>query len=190
MISLAVVLAVAGLVVVWALVTYNRLVQLRVSAQEGAAEVDVQLKRRHDLIPNLVETVRGYAEHERQTLEQVTAARGAAMSAQGAPARSQAESGLSLALGGLLVLAEAYPQLRASENFVELQRELTAAEDRIQAARRFYNDEVEALNTKIQSVPSNIIAGLADVSQREFFELQDRSDAQVPSVSFQAAARL
>ncbi|MGH2991951.1 MAG: LemA family protein [Solirubrobacterales bacterium] len=184
MLILIIVLAVVAIIVVWALVTYNRLVRLSVSADEGESEIDVQLKRRHDLIPNLVETVKGYAGHERQTLERVTEARGAAISAQGPRDRAAAEGELSQALGRLLALGEAYPDLKANQNFLELQRELTATEDRIQAARRFYNTQVEALNTKIQSLPSKIVARMGNFSEREFFELGDRAEAEVPSVTF------
>jgi LemA protein len=179
-----IVVALAAIIVVWGLVTYNRLVRLSVSAEEGESEIDVQLKRRHDLIPNLVETVKGYAGHERQTLERVTEARGAAISAQGPRDRAAAEGELSQALGRLLAVAEAYPDLKANQNFLELQRELTATEDRIQAARRFYNTQVEALNTKIQSLPSKIVARMGNFTEREFFELEDRADAEVPSVAF------
>ena len=181
---LIIVAAVVVIAVVWAVVTYNRLVRLSVSADEGESEIDVQLKRRHDLIPNLVETVKGYASHERGTFEQVTKARGAAISAQGARDRAAAEGELSQALGRLLAVAEAYPDLKANQNFLELQRELTATEDRIQAARRFYNTQVEALNTKIQSLPSKIVARMGNFREREFFELEDRADAEVPSVTF------
>jgi LemA protein len=181
---LIIVAAVVVIAVVWAVVTYNRLVRLSVSADEGESEIDVQLKRRHDLIPNLVETVKGYASHERGTFERVTEARGAAISAQGTRDRAAAEGELSQALGRLLAVAEAYPDLKANQNFLELQRELTATEDRIQAARRFYNTQVEALNTKIQSLPSKIVARMGNFRQREFFELEDRADAEVPSVTF------
>ena len=184
LIVIIVVAIVAIVVVVWALVTYNRLVRLSVSAEEGESEIDVQLKRRHDLIPNLVETVKGYAAHERGTLERVTEARGAAMSAEGPRDRAAAEGELSQALGRLFALSEAYPDLKADQNFLELQRELTATEDRIQAARRFYNTQVEALNTKIQSLPARIVARAGNFSEREFFELEDRADAEVPSVAF------
>jgi len=184
MLILIIVLAILAIIVVWALVTYNRLVRLRVSADEGESEIDVQLKRRHDLIPNLVETVKGYAGHERETLQRVTDARGAAISAKGPQERGAAEGALSQALGRLLAVSEAYPDLKANQNFLELQRELTATEDRIQAARRFYNTQVEALNTKIQSLPSKIVANMGNFSEREFFELEDRADAEVPSVTF------
>jgi LemA protein len=181
---LIIIAAVVVIAVVWAVVTYNRLVRLSVSADEGESEIDVQLKRRHDLIPNLVETVKGYASHERGTFERVTEARGAAISAQGPRDRAAAEGELSQALGRLLAVAEAYPDLKANQNFLELQRELTATEDRIQAARRFYNTQVEALNTKIQSLPSRIVARMGSFREREFFELEDRADAEVPSVTF------
>jgi LemA protein len=181
-VAIIVLAAIVVLVVLWAIVTYNRLVRLRVGSEEGESEIDVQLKRRHDLIPNLVETVKGYAAHERGTLEEVTQARGAAISAEGTQPRAEAESRLTRALGGLLALAENYPDLKANENFLELQRELSATEDRIAAARRFYNTQVQALNTKIEQVPSNFIAGLGNFEQREFFELEEKSDRAVPQV--------
>jgi LemA protein len=184
MLILIIVLAIVALIVIWAVVTYNRLVSLRVSAEEGESEIDVQLKRRHDLIPNLVETVKGYAGHERETLQRVTDARAAAMQAQGPREQGAAEGVLSQALGRLFAVSEAYPDLKANQNFLELQRELTATEDRLQAARRFYNTQVEALNTKIQTLPSKIVAGMGNFEQREFFELEDRADAEVPSVAF------
>jgi LemA protein len=184
MLILIIVVAIVAIVVVWALVTYNRLVRLNVSAEEGESEIDVQLKRRHDLIPNLVETVKGYAGHERETLQRVTDARSAAISAEGPRDRAAAEGELSQALGRLFAVSEAYPDLKANQNFLELQRELTATEDRLQAARRFYNTQVEALNAKIQTLPSRIVAGMGNFKQREFFELEDRADAEVPSVAF------
>src|ERR687897_1344568 len=184
MLILIIVLAIVARVVIWAIVPYNRLVSLNVSAEEGESEIDVQLKRRHDLIPNLVETVKGYAGHERETLQRVTDARSAAISAEGPRDRAAAEGALSQALGRLFAVSEAYPDLKANQNFLELQRELTATEDRLQAARRFYNTQVEALNTKIQSLPSKIVARLGNFRQRDFFELEDRADAEVPSVAF------
>jgi LemA protein len=184
MLWLIIVVAIVALLAVWALVTYNRLVRLNVSAEEGESEIDVQLKRRHDLIPNLVETVKGYAAHERQTLQDVTEARGAAIDAKGPREQGAAEGALSQALGRLFALAEQYPDLKANQNFLELQRELTATEDRIQAARRFYNTQVEALNTKIQTLPSKVVARMGNFREREFFELEDRAQAEVPSVAF------
>ena len=184
MLWLIIVVAIVALAAIWALVTYNRLVRLNVSAEEGESEIDVQLKRRHDLIPNLVETVKGYAAHERQTLQDVTEARGAAIDAKGPREQSAAEGALSQALGRLFALAEQYPDLKANQNFLELQRELTATEDRIQAARRFYNTQVEALNTKIQTLPAKVVARMGNFREREFFELEDRAQAEVPSVAF------
>jgi LemA protein len=159
-------------------------VSLRVAADDGESEIDVQLKRRHDLIPNLVESVKGYAAHERGTFEQVTAARTAAVGASGVAAQSAAEGQLSQALGRLFAVAEAYPDLKANENFLQLQGELTATEDRLQAARRFYNTTVKALNTACQTIPSKFIAPIAKVTEREFFELEDQAEAAVPQVSF------
>lgn len=164
--------------------TYNRLVRLRVASEEGASEIDVQLKRRHDLIPNLVETVKGYAAHERGTLDEVIQARGAAMNAQGVQAQGQAEGVLSQALGRLLAVAEAYPDLKANQNFQQLQGELTATEDRLAAARRFYNTTVKALNTACQTIPSKWVAPLANVEAKEFFEVEDPSEKEVPEVKF------
>jgi LemA protein len=181
---LIIVIVLVALVLIWALFTYNRLVALRVSVDEGASEIDVQLKRRHDLIPNLVETVKGYAKHERETLQNVTEARGEAISARGTAQRSKAEGELSQALGRLLAVAEQYPDLKANENFLELQRELTATEDRIQAARRFYNNEVETLNAKIGQLPINVIASLGGFKTRDFFVLPSPAEAETPQVSF------
>ena len=172
------------IVVLYTVVTYNKLVRLRQSAEEGFSDIDVQLKRRHDLIPNLVETVKGYAAHERQTFEAVTAARAGAVSAHGPEAQGQAEGVLNQALGKLLAVAEAYPDLKANQNFLELQRELTATEDKIAASRRFYNSTVETLNTTIQQVPSNCIAGMGDFEQRTFFEVDAPAEREPTQVSF------
>ena len=154
-------------------------------ASNAWSDIDVQLKRRTDLIPNVVETVKGYASHERQTLEAVINARNRAVSAQGAgPAeRGQAEGALTGALRGLFALAESYPQLRAAENFAQLQNTLAQIEDAVQNARRYYNAVVRDLNTKIQQVPSNIVASLFGFKNREFFEIPD-SEKQVPQVKF------
>ena len=164
--------------------TYNRLVRLRVSAQEGESEIDVQLKRRHDLIPNLIETVKGYATHEKSVFEEVTQARTAAMGAQGVASQAQAEGVLGQALGRMFAVAEAYPDLKANQNFLQLQGELTATEDRLAAARRFYNTTIKALNTACQTVPSKWIAPLAKVSSGEFFELENPAEKAVPEVKF------
>ena len=175
-------LVVLGLIVVG---MYNSLVRLNVQASNAWSDIDVQLKRRTDLIPNVVESVKGYASHERQTLEAVINARNRAVSAQSAgPAeRAQAEGALTGALRGLFALAESYPQLRAAENFAQLQNTLAQIEDAVQNARRYYNAVVRDLNTKVQQFPSNIVAGMFGFSNREFFEIPD-SDKQVPQVKF------
>lgn len=165
------------------LVIYNGLVQLKVRAESAWSDIDVQLKRRHDLVPNLVETVKGYASHERGTLESVVEARSRAMSAQGPASRAEAENMLTGALKSLFALAEAYPQLRAAENFGQLQQQLAGIEDAIQNARRYYNAVVRDLNTKIQQFPSNLIARTFGFREREFFEIDDGERA-VPRVSF------
>jgi LemA protein len=165
------------------LVIYNGLVQLKVRGESAWSDIDVQLKRRHDLVPNLVETVKGYAGHERGTLESVVEARSRAMSAQGPAARAEAENMLTGALKSLFALSEAYPQLRAAENFGQLQQQLAGIEDGIQNARRYYNAVVRDLNTKIQQFPSNLVARTFGFREREFFEIDDGERA-VPRVSF------
>jgi LemA protein len=164
---------------------YNGLVRLKVQADNAWADIDVQLKRRHDLIPNVVETVKGYAGHERQTLEAVVEARSRAVSVQSAgPAeRGQAEGMLTTALRGLFALAEAYPRLRAAENFAQLQATLGQIEDAIQNARRYYNAVVRDLNTRVQQVPFNLVAGLFGFGTREFFEVA-ASERDTPQVKF------
>jgi LemA protein len=163
---------------------YNGLVRLRVQCDNAWADIDVQLKRRYDLIPNLVETVKGYAGHERGTLEAVVNARNRAMSAQGPAAKGEAEGMLAGALRQIFALAEAYPQLRAVESFTQLQKSLADLEDTIQNARRYYNAVVRDLNTKIAQFPSNIIAGMFNFKAREFFEITDAAQREVPKVSF------
>jgi LemA protein len=160
---------------------YNSLVKLRVMADGAWADIDVQLKRRHDLIPNLVETVKGYASHERGTLEAVIAARSKAMSAQGVAERSEAEGQLTGALKSLFALAESYPQLRATENFGQLQSTLAQVEDALQNARRYYNAVVRDYNTRIQQFPGNLIAGSFGFRRRDFFEAGEEERA-VPEV--------
>jgi LemA protein len=180
MIPLLVLAAVAML----AVALYNGLVKLRVLVDNAWADIDVQLKRRHDLIPNLVETVKGYAAHERGTLDSVVAARSAAMSATSPEAKGEAERGLSAALGHLFALAEAYPQLRATENFAQLQGSLAQIEEAVQAARRYYNAVVRDYNTKIAQVPWNLFAGVFGFSAREFFQVSDQTERSVPVVKF------
>lgn len=173
---------------------YNKLVKLSVRVEEAWADIDVQLKRRYDLIPNLVETVKGYAKHERETLEAVLEARSKAtamnidasnITAEQMTAFAGAQSGLSGALGKLLAVAEAYPDLKANENFLELQKEITDTEDKIQAARRFYNGVVRDINTMILSFPTNILAGMFGFSKKEFFDLDDSpEEKEAIKVSF------
>jgi LemA protein len=182
---LIIVLVVIGvLVAIYGVVTFNNLIRLNIRAQEGFSDIDVQLKRRHDLIPNLVETVKGYAAHERQVFENVTAARSRAVAASGPQAQAEAENALSGALRQLFAVAEAYPELKASQNFIELQDEITDTEDKIQAARRFYNMTVRDLNIKIDQFPSRYFAPLAKVTKREFFEIEEAAEREVPQVSF------
>src|SRR3989344_1879102 len=168
------VLAVSALFVV---AMYNRFVRMVNRAKEAWADIDVQLKRRYDLIPNLLETVKGYAKHERGTFEKVTAARAAAMDAGGVAEKGKAENFLSETLKSLFAVAEAYPDLKANTNFLELQRELSDTENKIQAARRFYNTNVRDLNTAVQTFPNNVIAGMFRFGEREFFELEAGEEA-------------
>jgi LemA protein len=184
---LIVILALIVIAVIYVIATFNSLIRLQNRADEGFSDIDVQLKRRHDLIPNLVETVKGYAAHERQVLENVTQARSAAVAASGPQAQAQAENQLTGALRQLFAVAENYPDLKASRNFLELQNEITDTEDKIQAARRFYNMTVRDLNIKVQSFPSSVIANQRGIQKREFFELDEPADREVPAVSFGAA---
>ena len=183
--TLIVALVIVAIIALAVIVIYNGLVRLNVQAGSAWADIDVQLKRRHDLIPNVVETVKGYAGHERQTLEAVINARNRAVSSQGAgPAeRGQAEGVLAGALRGLFALAESYPQLRAAENFGQLQSTLAQIEEAVQSARRYYNAVVRDLNTRIQQFPSTLIAGMFGFRTREFFEVPDTEKA-VPQVKF------
>lgn len=173
------ILIIVGIVVVWAVYVFNKFISLRNRAEEAWADIEVQLKRRYDLIPNLVNTVKGYATHESAAFENVTKARSAAMGAGGAnPAHAQAENMLSGALKSLFAVAEAYPDLKANQNFMELQRELSDTENKIQAARRFYNSNVRDLNTGIESFPGNLIASIFRFAKKEFFDLPDADVAQ------------
>jgi LemA protein len=165
-------------------VMYNNLVGLRVRADSSWSDIDVQLKRRHDLIPNLVETVKGYAGHEKSTFENVTKFRSMAMQATGPAERAEAEGQLSTALKSLFAVAENYPQLRASENFSSLQKSLAEIEDNVQNARRYYNAVVRDLNTAIQSFPSNLVAGMFGFQQKAFFELGSVAEREAPAVKF------
>ena len=164
--------------------TYNRLVTLRNRTKEAWSDIDVQLKRRYDLIPNLVETVKGYAAHERELFEKVTQARAAAMGAQTVKEKGEAENMLSSTLKSLFAISENYPDLKASTNFLELQRELTDTEDKIQASRRFYNGNVRDLNTQIEIFPANIVAKMFNFHKMEFFELAEAGGREPVRVNF------
>ena len=174
-----------ALIALWIIIDFNKLVSLRNRAQGAWSDIDVQLKRRHDLVGNLVETVKGYAAHERNTLESVTLARSRAEDARSnaQPARSgQAEQALSGEVGRLIAVAEAYPDLKASDRFLDLQRALVEVEDALQNARRYYNAVVRDLNTRIQSVPDLVLARPLGFREREFFELEDRGESAAPHV--------
>jgi len=177
------VVVVVGLVL-YLMMAYNGLVRLKVQCDNAWADIDVQLKRRYDLIPNIVETVKGYAAHEKGTLEAVVAARNQAMSAQGPAAKGEAEGMLAGALRQVFALAEAYPQLRAVESFTQLQATLNEIEDTLQNARRYYNAVVRDFNTMIEQFPSNIVAGMGHFKEREFFQISAPAEREVPKVSF------
>ena len=180
------VLAVLVAAAAYAVSIYNKLVKNRQMAEEGWSGIDVQLKRRANLIPNLIETVKGYMTHERETLEKVTEmrARAAGASSGGAAERSQAEGDLSKALVNLMAVAENYPDLKANEGFQNLQAELSDIEDHIQKARRYYNGTVRTLNILVESFPSNLVANLFQFTKRDYFELENEADRAVPQVQF------
>jgi len=179
-----IVLIVIAVIVIFVISIYNGLVQLKVQCDNAWSDIDVQLKRRYDLVPNIVETVKGYAAHEKGTLEGVVAARNRAMSTEGPAAKAEAEGMLTSALRQVFALAEAYPQLRAVESFTQLQQTLSQIEDSIQNARRYYNAVVRDFNTKIAQFPSNILAGMFNFKAREFFEISAPAEREVPKVSF------
>ncbi|MFH1866833.1 MAG: LemA family protein [Patescibacteria group bacterium] len=179
-----IILAVVAIIIFWIIAAYNRFVNLRNRSQEGWSDIDVQLKRRYDLIPNLVATVKGYAKHEEGVFTKVTEARTRAMGAQGVAEKGQAENMLTGALKSLFAVAESYPDLKASANFAKLQDELSDTENKIQAARRFYNGLVRDFNTALQVFPSNIIANLFRFTTREFFELENETEKQNVKVLF------
>jgi LemA protein len=181
-----IVLGAIALLVTWVIILYNGLVAMRQRVNQAFADVDVQLKQRHDLVPNLVETVKGYASHERGTLEAVVQARNAAMTAQGPAQMAQAENMLTGALRQLFALSEAYPDLKANQNFQQLQMELSDLENKIAAARRFFNNAVQEYNTGIQQFPAVLIAGPTGFTQKEFFDLgtERATVGQAPQVKF------
>jgi LemA protein len=174
----------ALLLVVYAIIQYNRLVRLNVQVDEAFSQIEVQLKRRADLIPNLVETVKGYASHEREALENVVQARAASTAASTLPAIAAADGALTNALRGLLAVAEAYPDLKASSNFLQLQEELATTENKVSFSRQFYNETVRSLNTAVKTIPTSFFVGLAKVGEREFYEVDDPSARNVPNVKF------
>ncbi|HVM90305.1 MAG TPA: LemA family protein [Verrucomicrobiae bacterium] len=177
-------LAIVVIVVAWLVMTYNGLITLKNRTDEAWSDIDVQLKRRYDLIPNLVATVKGYAAHEAGTLEKVTAARTAAMSAQGPEAKAAAENALSGTLKSIFALSENYPDLKANQNFLSLQDQLADTENKIQASRRFYNGNVRDFNTKIQVFPTNMIANMLHFTKRDFFGIDNEAERQNVQVQF------
>lgn len=177
---MTIILIIIAVLVGWFVLTYNSFIRGKNQFTEAWADIEVQMKRRYDLIPNLVNTVKGYATHESSVFEKVTEARSNAMQAGSTREHAEAENMLSGALKSLFAVSEAYPDLKANTNFLELQRELSDTENKIQAARRFYNGTVKDFNTKVQSVPSNIIAGMFSFKQAEFFDLADNDAAQQP----------
>jgi LemA protein len=187
MLALWIILGIVVLLIIFFAATYNGLVSLRNQVKNAWAQIDVQLKRRYDLIPNLVETVKGYMQHERQTLEAVTQARNIAQKASGAGVgeRAKVEGELTAALSRLLVVAEAYPDLKANQNFLALQEELTSTENKISFSRQFYNDSVLHYNNKTQMFPSNVVAGMMSFKAGEFFETAAPAEREAPKVSFQ-----
>lgn len=188
--ELIVVIAVVAVPILYVAMAYNGLITKRTRCEEGWSDIDVQLKRRHDLIPNLIETVKGYAKHEQSVLENVTKARAEALNNQGTPAeQSRTENALHEALKSLFAVAENYPDLKANQNFLDLQQQLADTEDKIQASRRFYNGTVRDFNTAIQVFPRNIIAGIFKFAKKEFFEVEDETERENVKVSFDDKAK-
>ena len=179
-----IIIGVLVLLVIFGVAQYNRLVRLNITVDEAFAQIEVQLKRRADLIPNLVETVKGYAKHEQGTLDAVITARAQATSATTVGEVAKADGALTNALRGLLAVAEAYPDLKASANFLSLQEELSTTENKVSFARQFYNDNVRSLNTAVKTIPKSFFAGLAKVGARDFYEVENAADRDVPNVKF------
>lgn len=179
-----IVVAVIVVIALFVISIYNRLVRLNVNVNEAFAQIEVQLKRRSDLIPNLVETVKGYAAHEKETFERVIAARAKATTATTVADVAAADGMLTQALRGLLAVAEAYPDLKASANFMALQEELSTTENKVSFARQYYNDNVRALNSAVKTIPTSLFAGMAKVGLREFYEVEDPQSRQAPTVKF------
>jgi LemA protein len=179
-----IVIAAIALVILFVVAQYNRLVRLNITVDEAFAQIEVQLKRRADLIPNLVETVKGYAKHEQGTFDAVVAARAKATSASTVADVAAADGAVTTALRGLLAVAEAYPDLKASANFLSLQEELSTTENKVSFARQFYNDNVRSLNTAVKTIPTSFFAGIAKVGARDFYEVENAADRNVPNVKF------
>ena len=179
-----IVLGVIALIVLFLIAQYNRLIRLNIGVDEAYAQIEVQLKRRSDLIPNLVEAVKGYAKHEQSTFDAVVTARAKATTASTVADTASADGMLTQALRGLLAVAEAYPDLKASANFISLQEELATTENKVAFSRQFYNDNVRSLNTAVKTVPTNFFAGFAKVAEREFYEVDDPQDRKAPQVTF------
>ncbi len=184
MLIILVLLVLIVVVAAWLIGLYNGLVGLRNAVKNAWAQIDVQLKRRHDLIPNLVETAKGYVKHERETLENITNARSRAMGADSVGEKAKAESALSGAISKFMLVVENYPDLKANQNFLALQEELTSTENKIAFSRQAYNDQVMLYNNKIQMFPSNIVAGMFNFVPSEFFEIENEAERQTPKVDF------
>ena len=184
MTAIIVLIVIIAVAVLFFISIYNSLVRLRNQVKNAWSQIDVQLKRRHDLIPNLIETVKGYMHHERDTLENITKARSQAVEAEGVGEKAKAEGELTRALGKFNLVVENYPDLKANQNFLSLQEELTSTENKISFARQAYNDQVLFYNNKIQMFPSNIMAGMFNFKEEEFFEIEDEKEKEVPKVNF------
>jgi LemA protein len=183
-VGIIILIAVIVVLVLWFVGVYNGLIRARNQADNAWSQIDVQLKRRHDLIPNLVETAKGYMKHERQTFEEITKARAQAMGAKGVADAAKAEGALGEALSKFMLVVENYPDLKANQNFLALQEELTGTENKISFSRQSYNDQVLFFNNKIQMFPSNIVAGMFAFTKRDFFEVESAAEREVPKVSF------
>ncbi len=179
-----IVLGILVIIIFWIVAMYNGLVRLRNQVKNAWSQIDVQLKRRHDLIPNLVETAKGYMKHERETLESITNARSHAVEASGVANQAKAEGELNNAISRFMLVVENYPDLKASQNFLSLQEELSSTENKVSFSRQAYNDQVQNFNIKIESVPSNIIAGMFNFKQAEFFEIETPAERETPKVKF------
>ncbi len=184
MTAIIIILIIIVLAVLFTISMYNSLIRLRNQVRNAWSQIDVQLKRRHDLIPNLIETVKGYMTHERETLQNITNARSQAMNATGVKERAQAEGELSGAMSKFFLVVENYPDLKANQNFLSLQEELTSTENKISFSRQNYNDQVLFYNNKIQSFPANMMAGMFNFKDEAFFQVEDKADREVPKVSF------